>query len=205
MPAGDLSSRECPRDNRYRPSPDTVDGLAERVGFEPTWELPPNPLSRRARYDHFGTSPTRERQAIPNSRPDDAGNQLPRAKLLPLTAQTRAVLPAAGLDIPRFPFRIGRRPGMAEASELHFNEIEIPDRQPYLLSLHHFAIDLAPEGVVVRDRGSKYGTLVNGLPIGAGVAQDVAALRPGDNEIVAGAVLLTPRHESPFRFLVQTH
>ena len=31
--------------------------MAERVGFEPTWELPPNPLSRRARYDHFGTSP----------------------------------------------------------------------------------------------------------------------------------------------------
>ena len=32
--------------------------VAERVGFEPTWELPPNPLSRRARYDHFGTSPS---------------------------------------------------------------------------------------------------------------------------------------------------
>ena len=31
--------------------------MAERVGFEPTWELPPNPLSRRARYDRFGTSP----------------------------------------------------------------------------------------------------------------------------------------------------
>ena len=31
--------------------------LAERVGFEPTWELPPIPLSRRARYDHFATSP----------------------------------------------------------------------------------------------------------------------------------------------------
>ena len=31
--------------------------LAERVGFEPTCRLRDNTLSRRARYDHFGTSP----------------------------------------------------------------------------------------------------------------------------------------------------
>jgi hypothetical protein len=33
--------------------------MAERVGFEPTCRLPDNTLSRRARYDHFGTSPVR--------------------------------------------------------------------------------------------------------------------------------------------------
>ena len=32
--------------------------LAERMGFEPTCRLPDNTLSRRARYDHFGTSPS---------------------------------------------------------------------------------------------------------------------------------------------------
>jgi hypothetical protein len=31
--------------------------LAERVGFEPTCRLPDKTLSRRSRYDHFGTSP----------------------------------------------------------------------------------------------------------------------------------------------------
>ena len=36
--------------------------LAERVGFEPTCRLPDNTLSRRARYDHFGTSPLGESQ-----------------------------------------------------------------------------------------------------------------------------------------------
>jgi hypothetical protein len=35
--------------------------MAERVGFEPTCRLPDNTLSRRARYDHFGTSPLRNR------------------------------------------------------------------------------------------------------------------------------------------------
>jgi hypothetical protein len=33
--------------------------LAERVGFEPTCRLPDKTLSRRPRYDHFGTSPQR--------------------------------------------------------------------------------------------------------------------------------------------------
>src|SRR6266550_4597687 len=32
-------------------------GMAERVGFEPTCRLPDKTLSRRPRYDHFGTSP----------------------------------------------------------------------------------------------------------------------------------------------------
>ena len=33
--------------------------MAERVGFEPTCRLPDKTLSRRPRYDHFGTSPLR--------------------------------------------------------------------------------------------------------------------------------------------------
>src|SRR5450759_3989594 len=32
-------------------------GMAERVGFEPTCRLRDKTLSRRPRYDHFGTSP----------------------------------------------------------------------------------------------------------------------------------------------------
>ena len=34
--------------------------LAERVGFEPTCPLRDKTLSRRPRYDHFGTSPNLE-------------------------------------------------------------------------------------------------------------------------------------------------
>ena len=32
------------------------------MGFEPTCRLPDNTLSRRARYDHFGTSPYEDRR-----------------------------------------------------------------------------------------------------------------------------------------------
>jgi hypothetical protein len=38
--------------------------LAERVGFEPTCRSPDKTLSRRPRYDHFGTSPSRNEQQI---------------------------------------------------------------------------------------------------------------------------------------------
>ena len=41
------------------PRPSESEGLAERVGFEPTCRLPDKTLSRRPRYDHFGTSPGR--------------------------------------------------------------------------------------------------------------------------------------------------
>ena len=52
------SSRNETVGRAHRPRPGTLKLVAERVGFEPTWELPPNPLARRARYDHFGTSPS---------------------------------------------------------------------------------------------------------------------------------------------------
>src|SRR6188474_564403 len=38
--------------------------MAERVGFEPTCRLPDKSLSRRSRYDHFGTSPVVRRQRM---------------------------------------------------------------------------------------------------------------------------------------------
>ena len=47
--------------------------LAERVGFEPTCRLPDKTLSRRPRYDHFGTSPGRVRSLIITGGPFRAG------------------------------------------------------------------------------------------------------------------------------------
>ena len=38
--------------------------LAEREGFEPPCRLPDKTLSRRPRYDHFGTSPVVGRSAL---------------------------------------------------------------------------------------------------------------------------------------------
>ena len=69
--AGEL---QRPRESASAPATERRDeGLAERVGFEPTCRLPDKTLSRRPRYDHFGTSPHRsiipvEARPAPTSR-----------------------------------------------------------------------------------------------------------------------------------------
>src|SRR5262245_60368776 len=56
------------------------EGLAERVGFEPTCRLPDKTLSRRPRYDHFGTSPCQVRV----KRTSQYTARLPTAGLIPM-------------------------------------------------------------------------------------------------------------------------
>jgi CRP-like cAMP-binding protein len=128
----------------------------------------------------------------------------PRVRLVPATEVTRAVLPSDGLELTRFPFRVGRAPAVdAAAAFLHCNDLECPDVEPFVLASNHFAVDLAPEGVVVRDRGSAHGTLVNGVRLGGPSPVECARLVRGDNEVVAGPDRDRPdRRASPFRFHV---
>ena len=124
-----------------------------------------------------------------------------RLRLLPTTKETEAVLPPDGLAVARLPFRIGRAPQSNEPALMHFNELELADRDPYVLSPNHFSIDTGEHGLIVRDRGSLHGTFVNGERIGAGALVDLVSLSPGENEIVAGPLrALAARRASPFRF-----
>ncbi len=143
-----------------------------------------------------------ERLGEPTELPPAEDRPVPQVRLFPLTAETRAVVSEAGLAVARFPFRVGRKSDGGNTA-LNFNDVEFPDSAPYVLSLNHFAVDYAADGFVVRDRGSQYGTVVNGVRIGGNAARDVARLGSGENEIVAGiaGLGLAPR-QSPFRFLV---
>jgi CRP-like cAMP-binding protein len=132
-----------------------------------------------------------------------AQSEIPLVRLLPASPEIRAELPEEGVEVRRFPFRVGRRPESREAEALTFNELQLSDDKPYVLALNHFAVDLAPDGVVVRDRGSQLGTVVNGTPIGSRANRDVAALHEGENEVIAGApASQLQRRSSPFRFKV---
>jgi hypothetical protein len=124
-------------------------------------------------------------------------------QLLPSTPETRAGLPDDGLEVSRFPFRVGRKPATPDDSTLSFNDLELTDAPPYSLSLNHFSLEADADGVFVRDRGSQHGTVVNGKRIGASARQDMAPLRPGANEVIAGAPAETREHgASPFRFRI---
>ena len=130
---------------------------------------------------------------------DDDGPAPPPSITKVSFEDTAALDPEAerGFEIDRFPFRVGRKPETEAESALAFNDKAFHDTPPYALSLNHFLLDLTVLGIVCRDRGSRTGTIVNGVPIGGNTGRFSEPLRIGDNEIIAG-----PR-DSGFRFLIQ--
>lgn len=113
------------------------------------------------------------------------------ALLTPLTPEAEQALGHAEHRINSFPFRIGRR----SDDRLAYNELELEDRQPYLISRHHVALSLEQGVLAVLDRGSSLGTWVRGQPLGG------ASSFEGPILVHDGAVELVLGHEqSPIRF-----
>lgn len=126
---------------------------------------------------------------------------LPSVRIFPSSAATMAALPEKGIDIESFPYRVGRAPADRATEILSFNELEFEDREPFHLSPNHFALDRVGPDVVVRDRGSRLGTVVNGTGIGAAGKTDFAVLQTGANEIIAGSRRSLRKEAEPrFRF-----
>lgn len=100
------------------------------------------------------------------------------------------------LEVPSLPFRIGRAYADTNAALFARNELSIADSQPYQVSRNHCEIDLGEHGLVVRDRGSRVGTVVNNVSIGSHAEAFSAPLHDGEN------LLLLGNDESPFRFVI---
>jgi hypothetical protein len=94
------------------------------------------------------------------------------------------------------PYRVGATFSAEDTNPLDWNNLQIPCDENAMLSRNHFAIQRTQDGLVVVDRGSRHGTMVNDIKIGAGAEQIQHALQPGDNIIIAGDAL------SPYRFCV---
>lgn len=91
------------------------------------------------------------------------------------------------VQIETFPFRIGRRLPPTVASVFATNDLFVDDDPPYQVSRNHCAIERTARGFVVQDRGSKLGTIVNGIAIGEASPRMTAPLRRGENLIVLGS------------------
>ena len=122
--------------------------------------------------------------------------QARRVQLAAMTSEAARALPGAGMEVERFPLRIGRKPQGVGETILACNEIELDDEAPYRVSLNHMALDLDGDAILVRDRGSHHGVGVNGTRIGGDDLWITLALNEGVNEIVVGPP------DSPFRFAV---
>ncbi len=107
--------------------------------------------------------------------------------------ETASPAPPIDLEIDKLPFLIGRDCGGAE-SPFTFNDLNLPDKMPFQISRHHCAIEQRGRQILVRDRGSTVGTLVNGQPVGVRYQVVESPLVVGSNELVLGEAM------SPHRF-----
>ena len=131
--------------------------------------------------------------------PAGAGRPLPdgwSVVLTPLTRRAAEVVPSEGLRVARVPFRLGRAAEAREPDAPALNDLWLPDAQPFVVSRNHCEIDLTRDGLVVRDRGSQLGCVVNGRPVGGRGWARFAPLAAGDNTLVVGPAT------SAYRFAV---
>jgi CRP-like cAMP-binding protein len=122
-----------------------------------------------------------------------------RLRLLPQGEYLERLLRTEGVEVTSLPFRVGRNAVKGEPPPTEDNDLSFEDFKPFNLSRRHFVIEESRRGLVVRDCGSRLGTVVNGVRIGGKdvVGDNIAALQTGENEIIAGT------EQSPYRFTLQ--
>lgn len=103
---------------------------------------------------------------------------------------------AIDVEITKLPFRIGRAFADSGVALFARNDLSIADHQPFHVSRNHCEIDLGEQGLVVRDRGSTLGCIVNNTAIGAHADALSCPLHEGENLLLLGA------DESPHRFVL---
>ena len=140
-----------------------------------------------------------ERAAEPRALPAGpaAVPRAPRLRLVPASDRLDKLMRGKGLEVGRLPFRVGRKAAKGEKTAAGENDLALEDKRPFNLSRRHFAIEQSRRGLIVRDCGSQHGTVVNGVRIGKAAGIDIAILKAGDNEIIAGG------ETSPYRFRLE--
>ncbi|HKO07836.1 MAG TPA: FHA domain-containing protein, partial [Alphaproteobacteria bacterium] len=146
-------------------------------------------------------------KAPPLHAADEAGEDDPAAaarvgpgvklRLLPGSEYLERLMRTEGVEVTSLPFRVGRNSVKGEPPPTEDNDLTFEDFKPFNLSRRHFAIEESRRGLVVRDCGSRLGTVVNGVRIGPKAGGNIAILKAGDNEIIAGT------EQSPYRFTLE--
>jgi len=142
-----------------------------------------------------------ERLRVLSAHFDTASEPAPAAKTVtvtihPLTRRAAETLPDAGFVVPKFPFRIGRAAESREHDPLDLNEMWLLDKEPFHVSRNHALINVNDGTVLLADRGSKRGSHVNDVHIGARSGRPHAILEDGDNVVILGGL------SSPYQFRV---
>lgn len=97
------------------------------------------------------------------------------------------------MPIAHLPFRIGGYPMDGEVKRSAGNHVNIACQGPPLLvSYSHCEVAIQEGKIYVRDMGSRFGTIVNDLPIGRGRGEYKAPIKKGENLIILGDKKTSP-------------
>lgn len=102
------------------------------------------------------------------------------------TEEARRSLGNQSLRIAKFPFLIGRDSQNPDADVFYSNDLLIREEKPYVVSRNHVAV-INEGGILwVMDRGSAFGTIVNGKEIGGQSGISRAPLEKAVNQVIIG-------------------
>jgi CRP/FNR family transcriptional regulator, cyclic AMP receptor protein len=113
------------------------------------------------------------------------------------TVEARRALGNCKRTISKFPFLAGRDSKNTDTDVFYNNDLFLQEKEPYLVSRNHLAIHNERGGVWVIDRGSAYGTIVNGKEIGHQSGVIRCRLDKQENQVIIGPAT------SKFIFLVK--
>jgi len=133
--------------------------------------------------------------AAPPPRPTpEAKEPVYRVRLRSCYDETDHEHQAVNATITKLPYRIGRAYFDTGVASLARNDLSITDSAPHQLSRNHCEIDFEHGHFVLRDRGSKLGSVVNGEAISVDSGRISVPLPKGENTIILGNA------DSPHRF-----
>lgn len=121
----------------------------------------------------------------------------PTVELIPDSEETASQTVLQARTLTHFPFLIGRRGDVAGLGLFADNQLLIADRVPYRVSRNHCVIEHESGSFHVRDRGSRLGTVVNGIGIGGPHAKKSVQLDSGENTLILGGA------DSQIRFKIE--
>lgn len=114
------------------------------------------------------------------------------------TLEAKDVLGNKTLRIVKFPFLIGRISAVRpETDVFHNNDLAIQEEKPYMISRNHLAIKNERGSIWIEDRGSTFGTIVNGKEIGGNSDEHQIMLDKDENQLIIGTA------QSRYIFLIR--
>jgi CRP/FNR family cyclic AMP-dependent transcriptional regulator len=102
------------------------------------------------------------------------------------TVEAQRALGNCKRTISKFPFLVGRDSKNTDMDVFYNNDLFLPEKEPYVVSRNHVAVHNERGAVWVIDRGSAFGTIVNGKEIGHRTGTMRARLDRRENQVIIG-------------------